>query len=437
MAGDSAMLTDVTVPILESGLTPFCSGDNVNQCLSYINQELVSLGITSLCDPLSETFDITRLVNAMYSLLQRLRQGVRTREDLEDSKHKALTDLEHHHKEKKRLKSLVEQLKRDLSQEHAKLCSLMKVNSLVGNKLKAEKEEVKRLTLLVQNRDIQYKHSVRKVEGEMVKLKDRLHSSYIEKTDRKTGIEMSDTLLRSDGRRAKWKTGCSNIEDLYQSEMKNCESKQKRLLLENHELRQGLKEIHKELSILLTCTTSEKESFSEEELAEADTTDNFVCDGSFEMPFELIGDAVVDKIRKQIGLIQAKMKNSGSRVPIDSKLKEDQCLEIEKLQRKVERYRSLVEHMQMLYKHNTSTERLLSTMSLVDIDFVEKPTHKKLQFEADGQYLCDSLGHFDKDDESLEETSYQLDGFLGNVDNQNLLLSKSVQLVKPRKTQET
>lgn len=53
-----------------------------------------------------------------------------------------MADLEHHHKEKKRLKSLVEQLKRDLSQEQAKLCSLMKVNSLVGNKLKAEKEEV-------------------------------------------------------------------------------------------------------------------------------------------------------------------------------------------------------------------------------------------------------------------------------------------------------
>lgn len=29
------------------------------------------------------------------------------------------------------------------------------------------------------------------------------------------------------------------------------------------------------------------------------------------MPFELIGDAVVDKIRRQIGLIQGKMKNSG------------------------------------------------------------------------------------------------------------------------------
>lgn len=41
MSGDSAMLTDVTVPILESGLTPFCSGDNVNQCLSYINQVLI------------------------------------------------------------------------------------------------------------------------------------------------------------------------------------------------------------------------------------------------------------------------------------------------------------------------------------------------------------------------------------------------------------
>lgn len=36
----SMMLTDVTVPILESGLTPFCSGDNVSQCLSYINQVL-------------------------------------------------------------------------------------------------------------------------------------------------------------------------------------------------------------------------------------------------------------------------------------------------------------------------------------------------------------------------------------------------------------
>lgn len=62
------------------------------------------------------------------------------------SKHKALTDLEHHHKEKKRLKSLVEQLKRDLSQEQTKLHSLMKVNGLIGNKLKAEKEEVQTYT---------------------------------------------------------------------------------------------------------------------------------------------------------------------------------------------------------------------------------------------------------------------------------------------------
>jgi len=48
--------------------------------------------------------------------------------------------------------------------------------------------QVRRLLVVVQNRDAQYKHAVRKKEAELARLKDRLHTVLIDsKTDAKLG----------------------------------------------------------------------------------------------------------------------------------------------------------------------------------------------------------------------------------------------------------
>lgn len=59
------------------------------------------------------------------------------------SKHRAATDLEHHQQEKKRLRSALEQIQRELAQDQLKQCDLQKLNNLLNNKLKSEKEEVR------------------------------------------------------------------------------------------------------------------------------------------------------------------------------------------------------------------------------------------------------------------------------------------------------
>ena len=47
--------------------------------------------------------------------------------------------------------------------------------------------QTKRLQVVVQSRDAQYRHGMKKKEMELVKLKDRLHSLLVDKTDQKIG----------------------------------------------------------------------------------------------------------------------------------------------------------------------------------------------------------------------------------------------------------
>ena len=47
--------------------------------------------------------------------------------------------------------------------------------------------QVKRLQSVIQHRDAQYKHEVRKKERESLKLKERMHTLIADKTDRRIG----------------------------------------------------------------------------------------------------------------------------------------------------------------------------------------------------------------------------------------------------------
>lgn len=405
---------------------PFCTMYNLEHCIAYLNQEMISLGIASLYDSGSGKFNITRLVNAIYNLLQRFHQGVRIRENLEDSKHRAASDLEHHQQEKRRLRSALEQLQRELAQEQLKQCDLLKLNNLLNNKLKSEKEEVKRLMTLIQNRDVQYKHSVRKMESELMKLKERLHLLLVEKTDRKINIDMSEALVRSDGKRGKWKTGCSNVEDLYRSVVSGCEEKQKMVLVENEELRLCLRELHKGLASLLYHSTLQNDS--EEELDEdvtvsASDLDESLPDGCFEMPYEMVAETIMSKLRRQIELLRPLIKKSdisGNAKYLKGKSEDEQQRnEIEKLRKKVDRYRSLIEHTQKLYKHNMSTEHLLRTMSVVSADIVEE--RERLTLEK--KHFYEQVAVFNGDNRLLEEAAVEL--------NSEELLENELQQILP------
>ncbi|CAL8280656.1 unnamed protein product [Lota lota] len=78
-------------------LSAFCIEENVPQCILYINQELVSLGLSSMCiaTPVDATLNAVPALNAMYELLQAQRRSRRSLEELEMDQLRTSSTLEH------------------------------------------------------------------------------------------------------------------------------------------------------------------------------------------------------------------------------------------------------------------------------------------------------------------------------------------------------
>ncbi|CAG5125707.1 unnamed protein product, partial [Candidula unifasciata] len=242
--------------VLASGLKEeFCNRQNLLNSIAYINQELELLGLECLkFDGSKCTSGTVFIVNRMYDLLSLYHKTATVKNDLEVRNHRLICETEHQQSSALRLKRLQEQTDRELDQEREKTRQISLKYSQVCNKLRSEKEEVKRLTTVLQSRDLQHKHEHKKKEKEVSRLKERLHQLLADKMpDRKVGMELMNVINRrsEDGRRGTWKTGPDKQEEeMYQILISNYEDRQQELIQENGELRDCLLSLQRELSAL-------------------------------------------------------------------------------------------------------------------------------------------------------------------------------------------
>ncbi|KAM9349420.1 synovial sarcoma, X breakpoint 2 interacting protein a isoform 2-T2 [Symphorus nematophorus] len=242
-----------------SVISAFCTDDNVPQCISYINQELASLGLSSTCieasSPGGAGLNTVPALNAMYELLQIHRRNMCTLEELEKEQLKKSSSLEHMQMNNSRLKDQLELSIREKSGLHETERQLhLKIKTLQSC-LKTEKDEVQKLQSIIASRASQYSHDAKRKEREAAKLKERLSQLLVDRKDKKLAIDVLNCLGRTDGKRSHWKTAkvtASHEGEMYKSLLSDYEASQRSLMLENAELKKVMQQMKKEMIHILS-----------------------------------------------------------------------------------------------------------------------------------------------------------------------------------------
>lgn len=242
-----------------SVISAFCTEDNIPQCISYINQELASLGLSSTCieaiSPGGTGLSTVPVLNAMYELLQIHRRSMCNLDELEREHLRKSSTLEHVQMSNSRLKDQLELSIREKSGLHETERQLQLKIKTLQSCLKTEKHEVQKLQSVIASRASQYSHDAKRKEREAVKLKERLSQLLVDRKDKKLAIDVLNCLGRADGKRRQWKitkATSSHEDEMYKSLLSDYEASQRSLMLENAELKKVLQQMKKEMMHILS-----------------------------------------------------------------------------------------------------------------------------------------------------------------------------------------
>ncbi|BFZ17124.1 hypothetical protein BsWGS_20163 [Bradybaena similaris] len=421
------------------GKEEFCNKHNLLNSIAYINQELELLGLECLkYDGTRLTSGTVFIVNRLYDLLSLYHKTAKVKNDLEVRNHRLVCETDHLQSSVLRMKRLQEQTDRELDQEREKTRQICLKYSQVCNKLKSEKEEVKRLTAVLQSRDLQHKHEHKKKEREVCRLKERLHQLLADKVpDRKVGLELMKVINRrsEEGQRATWKTGPEKqVEEMYQILISNYEDRQQELIQENAEIRDCLLSLQRELSALLKRTTDLSVTLnmntpSHADLSEAseDTEHSSptypsitdLDEGYFQMPYDIVRHDMERMFRETCKQISSSMKSCIKSLdkdhvavlqskPTESDPPErgssggrhsDDRAEIERLKKQVSNYKLIIQQQEHMMQHSLVSH----PQSMDKTQLHESLLQEKENLSEQQKYFTEEKASFEKERRALTD----------------------------------
>ncbi|XP_029309532.1 synovial sarcoma, X breakpoint 2 interacting protein a [Cottoperca gobio] len=354
----------------------FCTEDNMPQCMSYINQELDSLG---LCSPRIEAsspggagLNTVPALNAMYELMQIHRRNMCTLEELENDQLKKSSTLDHMQMNNSRLKDQLELSIREKSGLHETERQLQLKIKTLQSCLKTEKDEVQKLQSIIASRASQYSHDAKRKEREAAKLKERLGQLLVDRKDKKLALDVLNSLGRSDGKRSHWKTAkttTSHEDEMYKSLLNDYEVSQRSLLLENAELKKVLQQMKKEMiHILSPRLPSTRGAAAENSREQADSdgeekagdTSRETLDQSCEHAREQLTNSIrqqwrklrnhMEKLDSQASLVHHQLESNKEVIPRETH--ED---EMERMRREVQQCKEFIHAQQQLLQQQLNT----------------------------------------------------------------------------------
>ncbi|XP_038649570.1 afadin- and alpha-actinin-binding protein-like isoform X2 [Scyliorhinus canicula] len=411
-----------TLPLFTShNLSLFCTKENVDQCIAYLNQELTTLGFPSLYTEEAEReLNLETILNCMYDLLQLHRKGLRMLEDMETQKLKSSSDMDHLYHSQVKLKDQLELSRREVISFQEKDRQLQLKNRTLHNLLKNEKEEIQKLQNIIASRATQYNHDLKRKEREYNKLKERLHQLVMDKKDKKLCIDILNYVGRSDGRRSAWRTGkteARNEGEMYKSLMNNYERHHKELMVENIELKQVLQQMKKDMMSILNRRKQRPKEHVEDcsGIAGSDNEEDS-RESNKENSLELSCDAVreqltnsirqqwrilknhVEKLDSQASLVKPGFHNDDEVISIA-----DHDQEIEKLQGEIQQCRDVIKAQQQLLQLNAQYDD--ETAALVrDCYLLEE----KERLKEEWRLFNDQKKNFERERRNFTEAAIRL-----------------------------
>lgn len=394
-------------------LSAFCTEENVDHCIFYLNQELTALGFPSLCvenecENEKKSLNLLMVVNCIHELLQLHRKSLRSLEDMETKQLKYSSDMGHLQNSHSKLKEHLEMYKRQVISLRERDRELQLKTKSLTQLLKSEKEEVQKLQNIISGRATQYNHDMKRKEREYNKLKERLHQLVIEKKDKKLTMELLNYVGRADGKRSAWRTDKSEARsegEMYKVILKNYEHHQKQLLIENADLKKVLQQMKREMISLLT---PKKQRIKErlEDCASTALSDNEEEAGEqskdiWELSCEFAREQLTNSIRQQWRMLKNHVEKLDSQASLmqlsvvkedDDVSKEDHEEQMEKLKVEIQQCKDIIKTQQQLLQQQFSAPCDDETSSML----------KDCYLLEDKERLKEEWKHFDEQKKNFE-----------------------------------
>ncbi|XP_042321301.1 afadin- and alpha-actinin-binding protein isoform X1 [Sceloporus undulatus] len=401
----------------------FCTEENVEQSLSYLNRELTTLGFPSLyADPKGKGLCVVSVLNCMNELLLLHRKTLRAQEETETQHLKLVSDMDHQQNCYAKLKEQMETSRREIVGLQERDRQLQCKNRNLHQLLKNEKDEVQKLQNIVASRATQYNHDMKRKEREYNKLKERFHQLLMNKKDKKIAMEVLNYVGRVDGKRGAWRTGkteARNEEEMYKALLNDYEQRQKQLLVENAELKKLLQQMKKEIISLLPPQKQKLKEKSEDDSGTvlSDTEEDpgeANKENVWELSCETVREQLVNSIRKQWRMLKNHVENLDSQVshvhsgPLHDKDKisrEDHELEVERLQSEIHQCKEMIKtQQQLLQQQLTSPCDDDTNMLLQDCYLLEE----KERLKEEWKLFREQKKNFERERKSFTDAAIRL-----------------------------
>uniref|UniRef100_A0A8B9IU28 SSX family member 2 interacting protein n=2 Tax=Amazona TaxID=12929 RepID=A0A8B9IU28_9PSIT len=342
----------------------FCTEENIEQSISYLDRELTTLGFPSIyAESKGKELNLISIINCMNELLVLQHKNLRAQEEVEMQHLKLGSDMDHLQNCYAKLKEQLELSKREIVGLQERDRQLQNKNRNLHQLLKNEKDEVQKLQNIISSRATQYNHDMKRKEREYNKLKERLHQLVMNKKDKKIAMEVLNYVGRADGKRGAWrtdKTEARNEEEMYKVLLSDYEQRQKQLLVENAELKKVLQQMKKEIISLLPPQKQKLKERSEDGPVLSDLEEDIGelnKENMWELSCETVREQLTNSIRKQWRMLKnhvEKLDNQVSRVHSgalnekDVISREDHEMETEKLELEIQQCKEMIKTQQQL-----------------------------------------------------------------------------------------
>ncbi|KAM9130278.1 afadin- and alpha-actinin-binding protein isoform 2-T2 [Pangshura tecta] len=351
---------------MHSFFSAFCTEENVEQSISYLNRELTTLGFPSLYSECKDKeLNVVSVLNCMNELLVLQRKNLRAQEEVEIQHLKLGSDMDHLQNCYAKVKEQLETSRREIvglqERDRQQQCKNRNLHQLLKN----EKDEVQKLQNIIASRATQYNHDMKRKEREYNKLKERLHQLVMNKKDKKIAMDVLNYVGRVDGKRGAWRTGkteARNEEEMYKVLLGGYEQRQKQLLVENAELKKVLQQMKKEMISLLPPQKQKPKERAEDGIGPvlSDMEEDAVelnKENMWELSCETVREQLTNSIRKQWRMLknhvekldnQVSRAHSGALNGSDVISREDHELETEKLELEIQQCKEMIKTQQQL-----------------------------------------------------------------------------------------
>ncbi|XP_008062985.1 afadin- and alpha-actinin-binding protein isoform X5 [Carlito syrichta] len=367
---------------VHSFFSAFCTEENIEQSISYLDQELTTFGFPSLYEEAKgkETkreLNIVAVLNCMYELLVLQRKNLLAQENVETQNLKLGSDMDHLQNCYTKLKEQLETSRREMIGLQERDRQLQCKNRSLHQLLKNEKDEVQKLQNIIASRATQYNHDMKRKEREYNKLKERLHQLVMNKKDKKIAMEVLNYVGRADGKRGSWRTGkteARNEDEMYKILLNDYEYRQKQILMENAELKKVLQQMKKEMISLLSPQKKKPRERADDSTGTAisdveEDAGELSRENMWDLSCETVREQLTNSIRTQWRILKShveKLDNQVSKVHLegfndeDVISRQDHEQETEKLELEIQQCKEMIKTQQQLLQRKAFEEERAS-----------------------------------------------------------------------------